>query len=498
LRLPIPRHVTKLINRPPGRFNRQSRLFTIFSSCLGLALSYCPRLVVSILLLLPVSNRVRLGVANTIFQLDYPEQALDYLQRSSHSKNASSDENLLRAMCFYHGMGRFRDAMALLAQANERNFKEAERLGLADKPYRVLENLWARLIGHTALIDYVIKLGILEGRRPEETILYLPARSHIGNRFLLNQIAPNLRVVERSEDLPFPASAVQILHYDFLGPRLPDQTTAYFWTVAGETYQRWEREGRAPLLKFPPDVAARGWEGLYRLGLPSGAWFVALHVREGKWDRSKPGNHGIRNADPLSYWLAISEVTRQGGWVIRIGDIGMTPLPPMQNVIDYCHSSARADWMDIFILAHCRFLVGTNSGPAFVPALYGKPSVLTNWWPAGERPWHSLDLFIPKLLRKNAHDRYLSLSETLQEPFCWCFSRRYLADHGGVQLEDNDPEVIRAAVHEMLQRCDGRVPQDGALAELRVRADQIYESCGIAGRAQLAGELLRQYPGLAS
>ena len=499
LGLSIARHVAESsLNRRLRRFNRQSRLFTTFSSCLALALSYCPSLVVSILLLLPVSNRVRLGLANTLFQLDYPEQALEYLQRSSQSESVSSDENLLRAMCLYHGMGQFREAMALLAQANERNYKEAERLGLADKPFRVLENVWARLIGHTALMDYVIKLGILEGRRPEDTIVYLPPGSHIGNRFLLSQIATNLRLVERSEDLPFPASSVRILHYDFLGPRLADQTTAYFWTVGGETYRRWEREGRPPLLKFPSDVEARGWEALYCLGVPPGAWFVAVHVREGKWDRVKPGNHGIRNADVSTYLPAIFEITRQGGWVVRMGDPGMTPLPQVENVIDYCHSPVRSDWMDIFILANCRFLVGTNSGPAFVPALYGKPSVLTNWWPAGERPWHSSDLFIPKLLRKISDGRYLSLSETLQEPFCWCFSRRYLAGRAGVQLEDNDPELIRVAVQEMLQGLDGGVPQDGDLAELRSRADRIYESHGIAGMAQLAGELLRRYPGLAS
>jgi len=276
LRSSIRHRVIELIDQPPARFNRQSRLFTIFSSCLGLALSCCPSLVVSFLLLLPVSNRVRLGLANTLFQLDYSEQALEYLRRSAHSEIVSSDENLLRAMCFYHGMGRFRDAMALLTQANERNYKEAERLGLPAREFRVLENVWARLIGHTALMDYVIKLGILEGRRPEDTILYLPPGSHIGNRFLLNQIAANLRVIERSEDLPFPASSVRILHYDFLGPRLPDQSTTYFWTVGGEVYRRWELEGRPSLLKFPFDVEARGWEVLYDLGVPPGAWFVEI------------------------------------------------------------------------------------------------------------------------------------------------------------------------------------------------------------------------------
>ncbi len=58
----------------------------------------------------------------------------------------------------------FRDAMSLFAQANELDQAEAERLGVGKLPYRVLDNVWARHIGHTATIDYVLKLGILEGR----------------------------------------------------------------------------------------------------------------------------------------------------------------------------------------------------------------------------------------------------------------------------------------------------------------------------------------------
>ena len=58
-----------------------------------------------------------------------------------------------------------------------------------------------------------------------------------------------------------------------------------------------------------------------------------------------------------------------GGWVIRIGDSNLSPLPALANFFDYCRSEMRADWMDIFLLANCRFMLGTNSGPCFVPAL---------------------------------------------------------------------------------------------------------------------------------
>ncbi|HEY6618716.1 MAG TPA: TIGR04372 family glycosyltransferase [Steroidobacteraceae bacterium] len=492
----ISAQIGKTIRRPSRMF------FGPFFLCV-LALLRRPWLVPLVLRLLP-DRLIRRGGGEEIFveagyqlfQDDRPEEAWLCLQRYLQIGRPSIEQNLLVAMCLYHGLGRFRDAMALLACANERGAEDATRIGVANVPFRILDSIWARHIGHLAIIDYVIKLGILEGRR-EDTILYIPPGSPIANRFLLDQIATRLRLVERPEDLPISAAAVQALHYDLLGPRLPDNTTAYFWDVAGRTYLRWRLEGRAPLFQLPMDIEARGQAALEAMGMPPAAWFVALHVREGTWDGQHPGMHAIRNAAIATYLPAIAEITSRGGWVIRIGDPGMTPLPALPNVIDYCHSEIRADWLDIYIMARCRFIVGTNSGPVFVPALYADtPAVLTNWWPAAERPWHAADIFVPKLLRRITDGRLLSLSETLHEPLCWCFSRWYLAERVGVGLEDSDPEIIRGAVSEMLARLDGRAEADDETAELRSRANRIYNASGIVGMGQLAREFLRRHADL--
>ena len=61
------------------------------------------------------------------------------------------------------------------------DFRQAESLGLAQSPYRVLDEVWARHIGDIATLDYVIKPGILEGRSPEDTVLYAPPAGRIGN-----------------------------------------------------------------------------------------------------------------------------------------------------------------------------------------------------------------------------------------------------------------------------------------------------------------------------
>ena len=176
-----------------------------------------------------------------------------------------------------------------------------------------------------------------------------------------------------------------------------------------------------------------------------------------------------------------------------MGDAEAPPLPPLANVIDYGRSDMRSDWMDIFLLARSRFVLGSASGPIFVPPLYGVPSVLTNWWPPAMRPWHASDIYIPKLPKHGTDGTYLTLSETLLEPVSYCHSLRHLGSGMGVVVEDNDPELIRDAVAEMLERLDGVSGSDADVAELRMRADRIYQSHGHFGMARLAAGFLRRH-----
>jgi len=244
---------TKSIKRP-------SRLFLV-------SLSLFPRLAGFVLRMLPErwvktpnGKASCFETGSHLFQRDRPAEAWEWLKRALHAGHPSIDECLLGAMCLYHGLGRFRDAMSLLTKANERGLAEADGLGLGNVSFRVLDSIWARHIGHTATLDYVIKLGILEGRHREETILYLPPGSPTANPFLLQQMAAHLRLVKDSVELPFDASTMLALHYDYLAPCLPDRTTDYFWEIAGKTYRRWQKEGRGPLLTLPPRYN-RSWMG---------------------------------------------------------------------------------------------------------------------------------------------------------------------------------------------------------------------------------------------
>jgi putative glycosyltransferase (TIGR04372 family) len=370
---------------------------------------------------------------------------------------------------------------------------QAKALGVERLPYRVLDEIWARHIGDAAMLDYVIKLETLEGRRLQDIIFFVPPSGRIGNRFLVQQLAQRLRLVERADDLPFDPAAVGALHYHYQFPRQPDGSTAFFWELAGRTHQRWSKEGRGPLLELPPDVTAHGWALLENAGVPRGAWFAAMHMRDIRWRGTTAGLQAIRNADTASYLPAIGEITRRGGYVIRMGDADAPPMPPFANVFDYCHSDMRSDWMDVFLLARSRFVLGSASGPIFVPPLYGVPSVLTNWWPPAMRPWHASDIYIPKLPKRAVDGTYLTLSETLREPVSFCHSLRHLGAEMGVTVEDNDPDIIRDAVAEMLTRLDGVSGSNADVADLRVHVDRIYEAHGHFGMARPAAAFLRRH-----
>ena len=394
--------------------------------------------------------------------------------------------------CLLKGLGRFKDFIICQSRANELRSERASVLGVANVSYRVLDNFWTGHFGHIADMDYVIKLGILEGRKPEDTILYLPPVSQVANSFLLEQWRPLIRIVQRPEDLPIPEDAVDALQFQYLAPR-HEGKTVHYWELAARTYRRWYADGRRPLLTIAPEIEDRGWQALESVGVPHNAWFVALHVREAGSNPYFQDGLNALNADIQKYMPAIAEITRRGGWVIRLGDPSMAELPAMPGVFDYCHSKLRVNWMDVFIAAKCQFLLGTSSGPAYVPPAYGVPVVLTNWWPPSQRPWHPNDIFIPKLYRKSLNSHYLNIKEMLTEPFAYCTSVADLTSDHDVLIEDNDPEDIRLAVVEMFERLDGTISYTELDLKLRKQAEQLYEDGASYGMALLARDFLRRH-----
>jgi len=217
---------------------------------------------------------------------------------------------------------------------------------------------------------------------------------------------------------------------------------------------RWKTQIGSYLLVKIPDYSYKKAKRLRNeIGLPHEAWFVCLHVREGGYYDYKESKHKqIRNADINNYLKAVKFITDKGGWVIRMGDSTMTPLPIMKRVIDYPHTRFKSYLMDIYLIQECRFYIGSQSGIWDVATLFQKPILMPNM---GEwlftYPQREGDLGIIKHIYSRSNKQYLSLQECMDVFLKHQFKLLSDDEH---EFHENTPEEILNLVKEYMEQDD--------------------------------------------
>jgi putative glycosyltransferase (TIGR04372 family) len=185
-----------------------------------------------------------------------------------------------------------------------------------------------------------------------------------------------------------------------------------------------------------------------KMGIGKEDWFVCLHVREGgfrnDWNRRESRNSTIGNYIP-----AIKTVTEAGGWVIRMGDNTMTPLPKMSQVIDYPFSTFKSDLMDLYLIKECRFYIGAISGILDVARLFRKPLIIPNM-PAWTFAYLSkrCDLGITKHVYSYSQRRFLSIKEMFDGS--WSTQEECGSLGEDYKMYENSPEEIKTLVCEYM------------------------------------------------
>ncbi len=283
-------------------------------------------------------------------------------------------------------------------------------------PYIFLSSMWGYQIGHTANMEHLIKREIIRGNDTKKIILLSPDKP--ANQVLLDKMAAYITVARSEAEMPHPESIMRSVLEEYFVTESMDGIVKHWWHASPEIFDAWERAGRKPLLSLTDEEHAKGRAVLRQAGIPENAWFATLHVREAgfKDEQGQSIQEAGLNADCLTYLPAIKAVVERGGYVVRIGDPSMTPLPAMEGVLDYAHSPLKSPWMDIFLLGACRFFIGTSSGPAYVPPLFGIPCALTNWYPTGSRPFNRRDIYITKLFQVGKPPRLLRFEDIFRAP----------------------------------------------------------------------------------
>jgi putative glycosyltransferase (TIGR04372 family) len=206
---------------------------------------------------------------------------------------------------------------------------------------------------------------------------------------------------------------------------------------------------------------AQGYDHLKAMGVPKDVPFICVHVRDSSYlavhdPEQDYSYHNFRDGQIANYMTAVESLAEQGYYVLRLGAVAQGDFCSDNNrVIDYSREY-RTDFLDIFLLKKCEFLIGTNTGVTDVADIFRKPVVKTNMTQFfAEIPLcHPKDIFIPKRIWLKREKRFMTLRELTRSPL-WNVTLGEEYEPHDVELIENTPEEIHDAVIEMNKRLKG-------------------------------------------
>lgn len=312
-------------------------------------------------------------------------------------------------------------------------------------------NIFTDRIGHLALEPDCLLREQTLGCLPKRRWIIAAPPGRIANEHLLTYWTPHFLIIRSSLGYFFITSMAR---FGFMRHDVSHYSRAIGKAQASfSVYTKWGN--KPPILKL--NLEDENWlmAMLSKLGLPEQAWFVCVHAREGGYSPIDERLQNHRNSDIYNSIPAIQEITRRGGWVIRMGDSTMKPLPIMKNVVDYAQSPIKSGRMDLLLCAKARFFLGNTSGIALVSTIFGVPCAISNSIPTGVLWYNSFDISIPKLIRDQSSCRILNFDQIFESDIS---TYQYLSQYKakGLLPEENSAEDIHALATEMLERLDGK------------------------------------------
>ncbi len=215
----------------------------------------------------------------------------------------------------------------------------------------------------------------------------------------------------------------------------------------GFEHNRWH-------MRLPPSFEEKGRAFCGRHGIDPDRALVVLHARDHGYHRIE--KQDFRNAEIANYLPAIEYLLGQGYQVIRIGDANMRRLPVAARgfhelpFMDGYHHA-----LDPFFVAHCRFMIGCQSGPCSYARALGTPLLSVNavlhytLLPAARE----MACFKRYTIDTAQGPRDLGLMDALAAGV-YHFDNSYQFRHAGIRTQDASADEIAAAVKDMIAWLD--------------------------------------------
>lgn len=342
--------------------------------------------------------------------------------------------------------------------------KQAIADGIDIKNNMYLSEYFTYSIGHLSIIvDYALIMQI-ENKGNTGVIFISRANAKIANQSILDSIEntfKNIQYVNEAEIKQ--TNYTKKYENPFVYKIKFNNQWRNWYDVRHLIYEKSGLAHLNGLLKTPDKCKDDGIRFMQSFGFSKEDWFVSMHIRE-------RDDGSFRNSKMSNYIEAICEITRRGGWVVRIGSNDSIPLPRMERVIDYSQFSEQSHFLDTYFLAECVFSIQTTSGPANIPILFGKPTIQADCFPIREPVQCYKDIFIPKLIYSKKLKRLLNFSEV--------FRSAISSSEISLVTDDDDLSVVNNLSKEIFEACKEMFtalesPTDVGLSPLQIRFNNI-------------------------
>jgi putative glycosyltransferase (TIGR04372 family) len=195
----------------------------------------------------------------------------------------------------------------------------------------------------------------------------------VANRYLLKKWSEILTVDQ----------GAWVLHY--LSRRIP-----FFKVEVKKTYVDGYRGlnpyRKKPFISFTHSEYVEGWRHLEKRGIDKNDKIVCIHARDEQYMSQRHPNedHGFRsarNTDANVLVKTINFLLDEGYKVIRMGVASEKEIPlGKKGYWDYS-KHGRTEFLDLFIISQCQFLIGTGSGVTCCGIVMRRPILFFDYFP---------------------------------------------------------------------------------------------------------------------
>lgn len=210
-----------------------------------------------------------------------------------------------------------------------------------------------------------------------------------------------------------------------------------------------------PSLVFTRDDEKIGEQLLNQLSIET--WYICIFARDNAYlnniidSEIDLSYHDFRDCNIDTFSLACQYIINKGGTVIRMGSMTNKPMSFQHpRIIDYPYSEHKSDFLDIYLISKCKFVLASTSGATDICAIFGIPRAGINWIPIDHLPWTSkFDIGIVKKLTYNGE--YIGLSkyfDLIQQNKIIPFDGNSYKSYD-ITIEDNTADEILEVCIEM-------------------------------------------------